>query len=369
MAKTQQDPTPPHDSNDTNTQDTDDTYTQEDFERFLRVILSTPEIEKVAVGIKETHPDKRGVLTTNGRTHFGELLKDLLHPALKELTDTSKSTSIKVDSLISHARRTAGAKLDAASQTEGPLKERFVGVFPDEKRAISQRLSKTHLSNETRCFLQASTTILHLAEELRNNALGINSLYYTNSTIFPYLMLGREPNYKIYTLNGKHHDQLCCGWLYGSDDAEAEAYLIKLFNRATDQLTLAVITPQYMTPDGKLMFARPETKNLVQTLCDQSNHLVILSPGQRLLCGEEKAPSDNVLWHSAKIRDADARNNGDAQQTVDLIVSGPTTELENGISDMTNLVSQRKGTLHYQEQAPGRSEKQPITANDWQKLL
>ena len=376
-------------------QSNDDTISPITFANFLRHVLVTQKLEGIIVGLKEQEADqsadltvqarqeigellgdllvpamKKGViaglreegakeggeLTAQARQEIGELLRDLLAPAMKEWSDTCKLTAAKIDELTLLVRRSTGETLDTAAQIAGPVKQRFLDEFPEEKKEIVGRLSEEFLSEETYCFLQASTTILHLAERLRSSGRGRNSLFYTNSTIFPYLMLGRDSAYKVYTLNGKQHDPLCCGWLYESNDSEAEAYLTKLFRRESDALNMAVVTPQYMTPEGVLLFAREETANLVRVLCSESNRLVILSPGQRLMDSEAQLPHSLNVWYEARI----APRDGERQQTVDLIVCGPTPNLQTGISAMFDLVKSGPGSLHYQEK-PGERWQVPTT--------
>jgi hypothetical protein len=203
---------------------------------------------------------------------------------------------------------------------EGKLKERFVKEFPEEKELIVEFLAnQVFVENPgegLRCFLQASTTILRLAGYLRERGLPPNSLIHTNSTLFPYLMLGKNPEFQIYTICGKQHDEKCCGWLFDRNDNHAADYVRGLFKRDTDQLELAIITPQYMTASGQLSFARADTKYLVEILLEGAKRVIVLSPAPRIYPNEDSLPYGNQIdWESIYLKPR-------PDQEFQLVVSG-----------------------------------------------
>lgn len=228
---------------------------------------------------------------------------------------------------------------------DGPLKKRFVKEFPEEKELIVEFLAnRVFIEKEKgiRCFLQASTTILRLAGYLRERGLPSRSLIHTNSTLFPYLMLGKKPEFQIYTICGKQHDEKCCGWLFDRNDSHAADYVRGLFDRSPDKLDLAIITPQYMTANGHLSFARADTKYLVEILLEGADHVIVLSPAPRIYSSEECLPSGEQFdWESTTLKPR--RTN----QKFELVVGGKFDNLPGGKDDLALLARNINADCHY----------------------
>ncbi len=206
----------------------------------------------------------------------------------------------------------------------GDLKERFESEYPDEKRKIASYVAETIFSRDRRCFLQASTFILHLAEVLKDNGNGKGSAIHTNSTVFPWLLLGRGAKYFVYTVCGRIHDPLCCGWLFGADDDHATEYVRSLFHRGKDPLDLAIVTPQHITLNGKLYFAKEETAELVELLASVSKELVVLSPLQRIRNCRDDLRNNDHMW--AEVDLSAVRSELEGENNVEWIFCGETSK-------------------------------------------
>jgi hypothetical protein len=303
-----------------------------------------------------------GVVAFDARRALGIELNELLAPTRQSLEKDAQLVYEEVCRQRDYIEA-LGAKLDDLINRRfdvttllmpGPLKERFEEEYPREKRVIVQHLAKAYFSGDSsepmRCFVQASTTILHLAEVLRNLSrhpdvsCRVNLkrvLFHTNSTFFAYAMLGADSNSNVYTLCGKHHDPKCCGWLFDHSDADAGNYLRQLFHRASEPLKYTFVTPQYMTLEGGLFFARPETATLVSILLEESPYVIVSSPAQRIYEGNDalRRAHRDVEWAHA------APDWTNAKQTVDVVVAGPLKHLSGDRQTLASLG--RRGTCWY----------------------
>ena len=308
-----------------------------EFLTLLRTVIENDEVRDLLVEIREVQQAPDANLTIRARRVVGEMLSHICYPEMvapiaQALSEFQDSCEAKLDALAGklrdHGRQIETLiddRIDVDSLMEpGPLKDRFDKEYRVEKEAMAKYLAEVFFQDKVHCFVQASTTILHLAEVLRNARLGRNSVFHTNSTFFPYVMLGRDSVYKVYTLCGEIHDPLCCGWLYGSDNSRAEEYLRDLFHREQAPVQIVFVTPQYMTMDGVLYFAREDTSRLVEALCQESPWAVILTPGPRLYESEDSLPPSNQgIWYRVDINSIDRKG-----RQLDLVIGGKMDKLE-----------------------------------------
>src|SRR5690606_27300759 len=74
----------------------------------------------------------------------------------------------------------------------GELRDRYLNDHRDEKLALTEYVARTFLSQAPlRCFVQASTTAIHLGQQMAKRLIPAQSLFYTNSTILPLTILRR----------------------------------------------------------------------------------------------------------------------------------------------------------------------------------
>jgi len=276
-----------------------------------------------------------------------ESTKEVLQDGVGEIQKAICSVQSRLDELCDRVKRR-----DIVDLLEpGPMRDRVEQEYRREKTWIAKYLAKTVFTETVRCFLQASTTLVLLADELREQGLRPRSLIHTNSTAFPYLMLGKSSTFQVYTLCGKKHDAKCCGWLFDLDDTEAEKYLRSLFpkGRETNPLDLAVITPQFMTVDGRVCFEREDTKNLVNVLMEEAPRVLVLSPGQRIFRNQDEAEKMNrgTILHFMELgRSREGQN-------IELVVAGELTQLDGKTSELERLKTTLRAKCTYRPGAEG----------------
>jgi hypothetical protein len=235
-------------------------------------------------------------------------------------------------------------KIDIATlMRECDAKRRFSTEFYKEKRRIAEYVTRTYFGTEFQCFVQASTTALHIVEELQNNRLGRGSVIHTNSFAIPYLMLGIDyaDDFNVYPVSGQIKDPKCAGWLYSAGDSKADQYLRELFRRPEHKVTTAFITPQFLDANGVGYFWKGETVNLVRAILESETKVVVLTPGPRILPGRAHLPATNEIpWAEIILRPTDNT------VALDWIIAG----------DINQLNSEQTSTFRAKcEQKPSRS--------------
>lgn len=271
-------------------------------------------------------------------------LTNAIAPLYQELA-TIKSAQEKTGNAVENMLKNPRTVL--AALEHGPLRKRYESDYFQEKVVIAKYLAQTVFSERVSCFLQASTTIVHLAEILREQGLKEESLIHTNSTTFPFLMLGRNPRFQIYPVGGKEHDANCGGWLFDESDHVAVEHVKSLFQRepAKNPLTVAIVTPQFLTIDGRAWFANPKTACLVNILINESPKVIITSPAQRIYVSEGKLHESPGMSETT-FRDVRLFR---AKNETEIVVAGKLERLTNGRQDLQCLSSSVNATCRFRE--------------------
>ena len=200
--------------------------------------------------------------------------------------------------------------------------DRFENDYPNLKNDVAERVVSKFFKKPLQCFVQASTTAIHLAKELANSpSVTTGNLIYTNSVVFPLFMLREGSPNRLYAFCGPLYDPECGGWLFPTADIETENELSRLFTRDNNPLTTAFVMPAAMVPDGRIFFKRDDTNKLIKILAQEAEHLVIMTVGDRMRSEEKLKSSSDSPQYSTMISPKNQPN-----KKVSLVISGrPST--------------------------------------------
>ncbi|MHB8897202.1 MAG: hypothetical protein ACYC6Y_00495 [Thermoguttaceae bacterium] len=182
---------------------------------------------------------------------------------------------------------------------KGALKARYDEDAPGPKREVAEYVAAKFFPEKEKCFVfvQASITAIHLGQCLAKRRLGAGSLFHTNSIVFPILVLEEHPEVSVYAFSGTEYDNFCGGWLPRHVDKEAQEHLDSLFNRTIDPLKDSYVTPMTVSANGRLHFTRSELVPVIETLCEHSAEMVIMTFTGRIHETEEQMRSSEVSRH------------------------------------------------------------------------
>ena len=250
----------------------------------LEMVLFTPAVENAINAYKDEKPDaeiqiREAVCGVLREALCGDLLRDTAK-SFDGLTETINAQTETISELIEAADEDGlGAFL-----VSGALEHRYENDHAEEKRRAATYVAQTFFNDQRAfCFVQASITAIHLAQQLAQRQLVAGSLFYTNSIVFPLVMLQKHPEVSVYAFCGTDYDNLCGGWLPRHDDLEARKYLESLFNRGETSLQDAIVTPIALSCDtGDLFFTRSELISMVEVLARQSKRVIVMTFTSRI---------------------------------------------------------------------------------------
>jgi hypothetical protein len=262
--------------------------------RFIELIQSlyyTPELDHAKSAIKDGQPD--GVISA--RNAISGVFQSLfIRPgasdaikAFHELESTVKNVGDRVGQLLSAMSNSdLGAFL-----VPGTLKTRFEEDSPKSKQRVAEYVTDKFFPDErASCFIQASITSIHLACALSRKNIQPGSLFYTNSIVFPMILLQEHRGVSVYTHCGTEYDHLCGGWLPRHEDDDAKKHLKRLFGREKGQLRDAFVTPIAVSIDKtELFFTRSELVEMIDTIVDHSKRLVLMTYRSRIFDSRDNA--------------------------------------------------------------------------------
>jgi hypothetical protein len=232
------------------------------------------------------------------------------------------------------------------------LRKRYVGDYAEEKRVIANYVARTFFDHRpARCFVQASTTAIHLADELCRRKAP-EDLFHTNSVVFPMKMLGGTFR-SVYALCGPLYDAFCGGWLF--IDGETEGYLRSLFRRDHDPLRTSLLTPIATTAEEGTFYTRNETSRLVNILMEESQEVIIMTFAARVYASQEDFPSPYpgefcpaLDWSDLRDRAPKVPSNG-RKPRISLVISN--AERSDALEPLIPRLVSQGLSVHWQDAA------------------
>lgn len=315
--------------------------------QFLEFILELVQSEDLREEFEKYLHDPKNYDISRARGALGAVIADMfkipLNNTLRPFATNFLSLQRKNDAIDQKITATneklqhvVADKIEIATlMRECDAKRRYSTEFYKEKRKIAEYITRTYFGAHFQCFVQASTTALHIVEELHNHRLGRGSVIHTNSFAIPYLMLGIDyaDDFNVYPVSGQIKDPKCAGWLYSTSDKIADEYLRELFRRPDHKVTTAFITPQFLDANGVGYFWKGETVNLVRAILDSETSVVVLTPGPRILAGRENLPASNEIpWAEIVLRPTDKTI------ALDWVIAGDINQLN---SDQASAFSKK----------------------------
>lgn len=169
----------------------------------------------------------------------------------------------------------------------GPFLTRFYTDHPREKQELAAYVVKKYFverGTRQRCFIQASTTALHLGYCLAADVfVPSQSLIYTNSAVahLPLLYERSAGKILVWPFCGQTFDPVCAGWLIPPHDPAWNS-LSALFDgtRSAEPLKTAFIMPIAITPEG-LFFERNDTAMFADAIA-MAEEVVVLATSDRV---------------------------------------------------------------------------------------
>lgn len=271
-------------------------------------LYCTPELEKIKASVKHGQSG----IEVPARKEIYNVVRFLLeeggfNKAFVDLENTVKNTNDRVGQLLAVMSNGSLEKF----LVPGTLKTRYEEDYPAPKKRVAEFVVKKFFNvNELEdkrvsCFVQASTTSIHLACELSREKIPSGSLFYTNSIVFPLIVLQDHSNVSVYTHCGTGYDPLCGGWFPQHEDDEAKNHLKALFNRENNPLRDAILTPIAITIDkSELFFTKSELVDMVDIMVDCSSRLILMSFRSRIFASSGDAMANDLYkycpLHSVK---------------------------------------------------------------------
>lgn len=226
----------------------------------------------------------------------------------------------------------------------GPFLSRFHGDHPDQKRSLSSYVASTFFSQRRtpqRCFIQASSTTLHLTQTLDSDpTVPDRCLIYTNSAVahLPLLFSRSNGKHTIWPFCGKSFDPICAGWQIPNDDTESFDALRNLFERKQEPLKTAYLMPVFVTPDQVVFYEKSEAAQFANVLAT-AEEVVVLTVGNRILESEGLLHSQDFMHHKFY----PALQNV-AREKIKLVVAMPECE----IPPFAKKFTENFGEVHWQ---------------------
>lgn len=191
------------------------------------------------------------------------------------------------------------------------------------------------------CFVQSSTIAhcLMMSVDANPNIDG-SCLIYTNSAVAPIpLLFGSTiSRHSIWPFRGHLFDNACGGWLLPASDEPAFNALRELFQRKTDPLETAFITPRYIVPNDAVYFEREEAASLANVLATEAKQVVLLAVGDRVKASRNELPAGVTVYPALH------RVMTNAREKITAVIGWP----QHGPQPVAQKLKASVGTLHWQ---------------------
>lgn len=191
------------------------------------------------------------------------------------------------------------------------------------------------------CFVQSSTIAhcLMMSVDANPNIDG-SCLIYTNSAVAPIpLLFGNTiSRHSIWPFRGHLFDNACGGWLLPASDEPAFNALRELFQRKTDPLETAFITPRYIIPNDAVYFEREEAASLANVLATEAKNVVLLAVGDRVKASRNELPEGVAIFPALQ------RVMANSREKITAVISWP----RQGLPAIAGQLKGSVGTLHWQ---------------------
>lgn len=228
---------------------------------------------------------------------------------------------------------------------QSALWRRYALESPREKAAIADYVLQEFIHNDVRSFVQASTAAIYLGQRL-GTLRRHNTLFYTNSVVFPMAALQEGVFHQVYSFCGPIFDQLCGGWLFAHEDAQTAEELRNLFRRPSAPLTTAFLMPLAMKVSGGPYYARAESARMSEILIAEAKHIVIMMPAKRLYDHDEELPGIDA-WNNAY-----GGHWKELEKRISIVISG--TPRKKALQSFVEAFANEGLEVHWQDPASGK---------------
>ncbi len=216
----------------------------------------------------------------------------------------------------------------------------------EEKAELGRHVAKLFFQQPLRCFVMASSTSVHLGQQLRRAQIAPGCFFQTNSTMFPPALLGESAQHEVWTFCGPTYDHDCAGWLPNIADVQtydALRYLFIPFQQGGWELSTAFLIPRKLSVVSGMYFVRPETARIARVLTEFASHVVVMVTADRLC---QQLEEDELAVHFPQ--DGQWSNVG---ETATLVVSGQRPQKD--LQELANEFASRGMRVHFQEPPNG----------------
>ncbi|MBN2023418.1 MAG: hypothetical protein JW809_11575 [Pirellulales bacterium] len=258
----------------------------------LNYALTDNEIEAFHVALRDDpyDADPRKGMDKAGAL-VGKALARVLKQAIEEALELSghRSTAAEVRRECAACREKLAMLLERIHaddvlrvlQPHGKFWRQYDEDLSEKKRIAKHVVATFVKGKNIRCFLQASTMAVTIAEAIAESDL-TEMLIHTNSVFVPAVLLRDHMRRSVYAFCGGVYDELCGGWLYGENDTQAETELRGLFRRDLQKLDTAFVMPRIVSPNGIIYYRDRDAQRLVGAMVAESPQICVLAVGNRV---------------------------------------------------------------------------------------